>query len=415
MFEKLFKYPAVLTRHKNAPFFEERDRYLVHREKEGCAYETLLRIARELFQVVQMLPIPPTSRVAPEQIKAAAKRWARCQCRHGYARTLKWSRELFIQVATDWFRFLGRLHEPVIEPPSFAGLIEDFALWMESERGLSSITIRNYCWHVKKFLRWCENHNRSLFTVQIPDIDTFLARSGDNGWTRVSVAKSANVLKTFFRYAGQRGWSPPAIALAIQGPRLFSQESLPSGPTWEDVNRLINSLETERPHDIRDRAIIMLFALYALRSSEVAKLRLDDINWENSQISVFRPKQRRIQNYPLIPIVGNAIICYLRNVRPQNYCREIFLTLKAPIKPLSVGGLYNIVSRRMEDIGFHANPRGPHTLRHACAIHLVSAGLSLKEIGDHLGHRSTSATRIYAKVDLPGLRQVADFDIGGLS
>ena len=154
---------------------------------------------------------------------------------------------------------------------------------MESERGLSSITIRNYCWHVKKSLRWCENHNRSLFTVQIPDIDTFLARSGDNGWTRVSVAKSANVLKTFFRYAGQRGWSPPAIALAIQSPRLFSQESLPSGPTWEDVNRLINSLETERPHDIRDRAIIMLFALYALRSSEVAKLRFDDINWENSQ------------------------------------------------------------------------------------------------------------------------------------
>jgi integrase len=181
------------------------------------------------------------------------------------------------------------------------------------------------------------------------------------------------------------------------------------------VNSLINSLETERPHDIRDRAIIMLFALYALRSSEVAKLRLDDINWENSQISVFRPKQRRIQNYPLTPIVGNAIICYLRNVRPQNYCREIFLTLKAPIKPLSVGGFYNIVSRRMKDIGLHTNPRGPHTLRHACATHLVSAGLSLKEIGDHLGHRSTSATRIYAKVDLPGLRQVADFDIGGLS
>ena len=415
MLEKLFKYPAVLTRHKNAPFFEERDRYLVHREKEGCAHETLLRIARELFRVVQVLPIPPTSRVAPEQIKAAANRWARCQCRHGYAHTLRWSRELFIQVATDWFRFLGRLHEPVVEPPSFAGLIEDFTLRMESERGLSSITTRNYCWHGKKFLRWCENHNRSVFTVQIPDIDTFLATCGVEGWTRVSVAKSANVLKTFFRYAGQRGWSPAGIALAIQGPRLFSQESLPSGPTWEDVNSLINSLETERPHDIRDRAIIMLFALYALRSSEVAKLRLDDINWENSQISVFRPKQRRIQNYPLIPIVGNAIICYLRNVRPQNYCREIFLTLKAPIKPLSVGGLYNIVSRRMEDIGLHTNPRGPHALRHACATHLVSAGLSLKEIGDHLGHRSTSATRIYAKVDLPGLRQVADFDIGGLS
>ncbi|MFH1674220.1 MAG: tyrosine-type recombinase/integrase [Pseudomonadota bacterium] len=415
MLEKLFKYPTVLSRHKNAPFFQERNRYLIHRNKEGCAHETLLRIARELFRVVQVLSIPTTSSVAPEHIKTAANRWARRQYRRGYARTLKWSREFFIQVATDWLRFLGRLHEPVVELPKFAGLIEDFTIWMESERGLSLMTTRNYCWHVKKFLRWCENHNRSVFTVQIMDIDTFLATCGDEGWTRASVAKIANVLKTFFRYAGQRGWCPPTISFGIQGPRLFSQESLPSGPTWGDVNSLISSLETNRPHDIRDRAIVMLFALYALRSSEVAKLRLDDIDWEKNLISVFRPKQRKIQIYPLLPIVGNAIISYLRNVRQQNYCREIFLTLKAPVKPISAGGLYNIVSRRMKNIGLHTHPRGPHALRHACATHLVSKGLSLKEIGDHLGHRSTSATRIYAKVDLPGLRQVADFDLGGLS
>ena len=82
---------------------------------------------------------------------------------------------------------------------------------------------------------------------------------------------------------------------------------------------------------------------------------------------------------------------------------------------LSISGLYKVVSRCMADIGLHTTHRGPHALRHACAIHLVSQGFSLKEIGDHLGHRSTSATRIYAKVDLPGLRLVADFDLGGLS
>ena len=58
--------------------------------------------------------------------------------------------------------------------------------------------------------------------------------------------------------------------------------------------------------------------------------------------------------------------------------------------------------------------RGPHALRHACAGHLVAEGLSLKEIGDHLGHRSAGATRIYAKVDLNGLREVAQFSLGGL-
>jgi len=414
MLEKLFKYPAVLARHTNAPFFEERNRYLSYRAEEGCAHETLLRIARELLQIVQVLDIPSTCGVTPEQIRAAGNRWARQQCRRGRAHTLRWPRELFVQVATEWLRFLGRLDEAVAEPSSFAGLIEEFTTWMESERGLSLITIRNYCWHVKKFLHWCEDHNRSVATVQISDVDTFLASCGDKGWSRVSVATNAKALKAFFHYAEQRGWCLRAIAHAIQGPRLFSQETLPSGPTWEDVNRLIEHLATDQPRDIRDRAIILLFALYGLRSSEVAKLRLEDIDWENNRISVSRPKQRRTQIYPLVPIVGNAIIRYLRIVRPPNYRREIFLTLKAPIKPLSVSGLYNVVTRCMKNAEIHTMHRGPHALRHACAIHLVSKGLSIKEIGDHLGHLSTSATRIYAKVNLPELRLVADFDLGGI-
>jgi site-specific recombinase XerD len=58
--------------------------------------------------------------------------------------------------------------------------------------------------------------------------------------------------------------------------------------------------------------------------------------------------------------------------------------------------------------------RGPHVLRHACATYLLNSGLSLKAVGDHLGHRSLTATQVYAKVDLAGLRTVAAFDLGGL-
>jgi site-specific recombinase XerD len=415
MFEKLFTYPAVFARHRNAPLFEERDHYLAYRAESGSTQETLLHIARELLQVVRILNISSTSNVTPKHITAAADRWARKQYRRGHAHTLKWSRKLFIQVATEWLRFLGRLDELAVEPPSFAGLIENFANWMESERGLSLITIRNYCWHVKKFLYWCEDHNYTVATVEISEVDMFLASCGDEGWSRVSVVSAAKALKAFFRYAEQLGWCLPAIAPAIQGPRLFSQETVPSGPTWEDVNHLIDNVTTNRPQDIRDRAIILLFVLYGLRSSEVASLHLKDIDWENNRISISRPKQRRTQIYPLTPIVGNAIIRYLKNVRPQNSHCEIFLTLKAPFKPLSGGGLYNVTRRCMANVGLHSVHRGPHALRHACAMRLVAEGLSLKEIGDHLGHRSTSATRIYAKVNLPELRLVADVDLGGLS
>jgi site-specific recombinase XerD len=77
--------------------------------------------------------------------------------------------------------------------------------------------------------------------------------------------------------------------------------------------------------------------------------------------------------------------------------------------------MYHLVSSRIDTLGIQSPRHGPHCLRHACAGHLVAAGLSLKEIGDHLGHHSAYATRIYAKVDLAGLREVADFDLRGLS
>jgi integrase/recombinase XerD len=415
MLESLFKYPAVLARHRNAPLFEERDRYLEYHAQQGCAQATLLRIARELLQICQFLNMPSASLITAQQIRMAAEKWAKRQYRRGHAHFLRWSRELFLRVATDWLKFIGLLDEPIEKPLPFEGVIEEFREWMNAERGLSPVTIYNYSWHLNRFFQWYEERNRPLISMQVSDIDAFLGLLGAQGWGRVSIASSAKALKTFFHYAGQRCWCNPQIASAIQGPRLFSQDTLPSGPSWEDVERLIKHISSDHPKDIRDRAIVLLFALYGLRSSEVARLRLEDIDWEKNWLSVCRPKQRKTQTYPLISTVGNAIIRYLRTVRQQSSHREIFLALKAPVRPLSASGLNSIVSRRLVNAKVQSRHKGPHALRHACAMQLVSKGLSLKEIGDHLGHRSTSATRIYAKVNLAQLRLVADLDLGGLS
>ena len=116
-----------------------------------------------------------------------------------------------------------------------------------------------------------------------------------------------------------------------------------------------------------------------------------------------------------VAAIENAIRdCSEDKMVSLNIGGKVFLTLRAPIKPVSAGSLYRLVSTRIEKLGIHTLHCGPHALRHACATHLVSEGFSLKEIGDHLGHRSTDATRIYAKVDLPHLREVAAFNFGGV-
>ncbi|HUE82847.1 MAG TPA: tyrosine-type recombinase/integrase [Pyrinomonadaceae bacterium] len=321
----------------------------------------------------------------------------------------------FISVATRWLRFLGHLDVPAPPPEPYAHLVKEFADYMEREKGLASNTIRIECFYVEKFLNFVWARHYTLDQLTVRDLDQALAQNGSQQTQpRVTIRTKLSALRAFFRYAEMRGWCTQGLAEAISLPRIFKSETLPLGPSWQDVQRLLASTEGNRPTDIRDRAIVMLLAVYGLRSTELRCLKLEDLDWERELICVTRFKARRKQLYPLSHTVGEPILRYLREVRPRASYREIFLSMKAPLQPLSKAGLWNIVSRRLRSLDVTIKHRGPHSLRHACATHLLSQGLSLKEIGDHLGHRNPDATRLYAKVDLKGLREVADFHIGGL-
>jgi len=173
-------------------------------------------------------------------------------------------------------------------------------------------------------------------------------------------------------------------------------------------------MDNNRKADIRDKAVIMLCAVYGFRSSEICQLKLDDLDWENATIRIWRPKQKRRQEYPLVPAVGEAIIQYLRHARPSSRQREVFLLLNAPYGTLTAQVVYDIVRSRYAKLGIASRMRGPHSLRHACAARLIDQGLSLKEVGDHLGHRCASVTSAYTKVDLRSLRAVAAIVDGGV-
>jgi site-specific recombinase XerD len=127
---------------------------------------------------------------------------------------LEGSRQLFIQKALLWLRFLGRLEQPENEPIPFADLLKDFAAYMREQRGLSAVTIRNRCWHVETFLDWLRELNRSFAEVSIRDVDAFLSLKAGQGWSRVSLATSAEALRSFFRHAEVRSWC--AVGLAFR-------------------------------------------------------------------------------------------------------------------------------------------------------------------------------------------------------
>jgi integrase len=232
-------------------------------------------------------------------------------------------------------------------------------------------------------------------------------------WSRVSLRSAALALRIWFRHCEARGWVRPGLAAAILVPRIYREESLPIGPTWDTVNRVITDADGESPLQRRNGAMLRLAAIYGLRSGEIRQLRVHDIDWAAHRICVIRSKSGH-RDLPLDASVEDAIHRYVRDGRPPSDQAALFLTVRAPFRPLSAGALYDVVASRMPTADGPRPVRGPHGLRHACARHLIEAGLSFKEVGDHLGHRSPDSTRIYAKVHLAALRLVAREDLGGL-
>jgi site-specific recombinase XerD len=412
MFETLFTQPHVLAAHNLAPCLESRKRFLVHCQEQGYPPMSVRKIAWVLLVFSKSMDLCRSGQITHEEIAFAVDHRIRL-VRSEHTNESRSSRLLFIHTATAWLRFLGLLKErhPTREP--FFCYVEHYVDFMRDQRGLSPATISNCRDEIGHFLATVCRPDKALDAVTIHDVDAYLAYQGNHGWARTSLHALASTLRNFFRYAEGQGWATN-VASGIEAPVVYREEGLPLGPNWEDVRRLVASFAGDSTIDLRDRAMIMLLVVYGLRRGEVVRLRLEDIDWCGEILHVNRPKQRCTQQYPLVATVGNAILHYLKEARPRSAHRELFLSVEAPIRPLSPGRVSSIVRSRLATLGIDIPRRGAHCLRHANARHLLDAGFALKEIGDHLGHRSASSTRTYAKVDLTGLRRVAEIDLGSL-
>ena|ERR1022692_230526 len=413
MLKKLFHYPRVISRHANAPLAEERNTFLTHVASRGTAGSTLLRYANQLRAISTMLGKPPDP-ITRQEISQRAQRWARRQRQRGHSQSLKWPSEHFLPVACAWYSFMGWLKVKPSPPIPYKTELVAWASFLRSQGQLAERTISNYCWWIEILLRWLLQEKLSLRRLTLTGVDRFTKHLASRGLSRGSLVTAATALRRFLTYAFDQKWCRREISGGVLSPRLFRYESLPTGPAWPDVQRLIAGTKGSFGRELRNRAILLLLAVYGLRSGEVRGLCLEDLDWTRRILRVRRNKTARVQEYPVTPTMSRTLERYLKKGRPDSACPEVFLTLHAPFRPLSAGAVYNLTHSLMARLDIVSSKRGPHSLRHACATYLLNQGFSLKKVGDHLGHRSLSATQIYAKVDLNGLRAVADFDLGGL-
>ena len=299
-------------------------------------------------------------------------------------------------------------------PPALERMIESYRHWIRDARGLGRTTEAKRIGHAKELLAFLGIRGRTLANATPPDVDAYFAENSSR-WCRLMVRNVCGHLKDFLSYAAQMHWCERRLALSIVAPRIYPQEGLPYHAPWSKIVEMLRAAAKDRSRTGRRAyAILMLLATYGIRSSEVVRLELKDIDWREETIFFNRSKGGRSQTLRLIPAVGEAILRYIRNARHnESGSRNLFLRADAPYAAIGNGVVYATARKALEGVGVESAHLGPHCIRHSFATHHVNSGRSLKEVSDMLGHRSLKSTAVYAKVDLASLREVAEMDWEG--
>jgi site-specific recombinase XerD len=215
-------------------------------------------------------------------------------------------------------------------------------------------------------------------------------------------------LRNFFQYLFKEGLTATNLALCIPKVAQRYAARLPRYLAPEQVETVLAAVRSDRRFGRRNHAMVLLLARLGLRAPEVVAIQLDDIDWRAGELIV-RGKGQRHDRVPIPPDVGEALAAYVRHDRVST-SRALFVTSHAPHGPFKGGQVLNAILKEAFARSGVVPPCpyvGSHVLRHSLATNLVRKGASLAEVSDLLRHRSRASTLIYAKVDIEGLRSIA--------
>jgi len=325
--------------------------------------------------------------------------WQRAEGRY----RSQWSRP-GLMCLLEMLRGLGALAaEEGAAPSSPTGvLMARFERYLVAERGLAAGTVVLYRRSARRFLEGLPA-DRGLAGLAAGDVTAAVLREAEV----VSVSAAQNFVKgvrSFLRFCFVEGMVDRDFSQAALLVRGRSSSTLPRGISRADARALLGSCDRRQALGRRDYAIIITLLRLGLRRSEVAGLRLDDIDWRVGELVVVG-KGARQDRLPLPADVGQAIAAYLRRGRPRSGRREVFLRSKAPYDPIASGTVASTVRRACRRAGIAEV--GSHPLRHTAACEMVAANVPLVRIGQVLRHRSLQSTAIYARVDVERLRLLA--------
>jgi site-specific recombinase XerD len=286
--------------------------------------------------------------------------------------------------------------------------LDQYTQYLCGVRGLAMGTVATHTSRLRCFLQFLgfDQNPDCLRGLEISQIEAFLHHCAKTN-TRYSMQNVVATLRAYLRREHALGILPLTLHLQIDTPRVYRLERLPRAIPWSQLEALLCSIDRSEPHGLRDFTLLYLAAAYGLRSSELVRLTLDDIDWRGSSLMLAGTKNRHAIRLPMTDETANILITYLRNARPANSHRQLFVRMRAPVGPLMPTAVHDVLERRIKLSGLELPKCGSHALRHSFALNLLRQGIGMKTIGDALGHRDIESTFVYLRLDVDDLREVA--------
>ena len=312
-----------------------------------------------------------------------------------------------------WAHATGRLHhnhfprrEPVRGPYGLPHVAEylDFA---REHKGLAKNSLVQIELFVRRLDRFLHAHQVSDWRqLQVQHLDRFVQQEAAHNIGRIQ--RVHKILRGLLRYLFSLGYLERDWAAALRSPPDYRLARTPRALDPAQVLHILASIDRQAPGGKRDFAIVLLAATLGVRASEIAALRLEDLDWKQRVVCFAQIKNRHILHLPLSWPLVKALADYLKNERPR-HCpyRQVFLRRTAPLEPLTPASVSQLMATRMRQAGVQASG---HQLRHAFASELLRVGTSFSTLQELLGHTHITSTQVYTKIDLRQLREVADND-----
>jgi tyrosine recombinase XerC len=303
--------------------------------------------------------------------------------------------------------------------PSTDNHLDAFIKHLETDRGASPYTIRNYSQTLNEFAAWHETEREQAPAwdkLQRDDFRFYLRHLGRNKLSRAATQLRFSALRSFYKFLIRRGTVEMSPVKGVLLPK--QEKRLPKFLTQQQMLALLNAPEVcgEKADGKRalspalvQRDVAILETIYScgLRLSELCALRVCDIDFAEHLVRV-RGKGKKERQVPIGEPALETIQKYWNQlIEPPGREQPVFLSRRDGCEPVSPRMIQLRLKRYLISAGLDPHLT-PHKLRHSYATHLLDAGADLRSVQELLGHAHLITTQVYTHVSTERLKKAYD-------